>query len=34
VIPFRGLIEPLFTIIALLTGVAWSFGSRRLRSAI
>jgi len=26
VIPFRGLIEPLFTIIALLTGVAWSFG--------
>jgi len=26
VIPFRGLIEPLFAIIALLTGVAWSFG--------
>ncbi len=26
VIPFRGVIEPLFAIIALLTGVAWSFG--------
>jgi hopanoid biosynthesis associated RND transporter like protein HpnN len=26
VIPFRGLIEPAFAIIALLTGVAWSFG--------
>jgi hopanoid biosynthesis associated RND transporter like protein HpnN len=26
VIPFRGLVEPLFSIIALLTGVAWSFG--------
>jgi hopanoid biosynthesis associated RND transporter like protein HpnN len=26
VIPFRGVVEPLFTIIALLTGVAWSFG--------
>ncbi|HVC44894.1 MAG TPA: MMPL family transporter, partial [Candidatus Binataceae bacterium] len=26
VIPFRGLVEPLFAIIALLTGVAWSFG--------
>lgn len=26
VIPFRGVVEPLFAIIALLTGVAWSFG--------
>jgi hopanoid biosynthesis associated RND transporter like protein HpnN len=26
VIPFRGVVEPAFAIIALLTGVAWSFG--------
>ena len=26
VIPFRGVVEPCFAIIALLTGVAWSFG--------
>lgn len=26
VIPFRGIVAPMFTIIALLTGVAWSFG--------
>ena len=26
VIPFRGVVEPLFAILALLTGVAWSFG--------
>jgi uncharacterized protein len=26
VIPFRGIVEPLFAIIALLAGVAWSFG--------
>lgn len=26
VIPFRSVIEPLFAILALLTGVAWSFG--------
>ncbi len=26
VIPFRGVVEPLFAIIALLIGVAWSFG--------
>ena len=26
VIPFRGVIEPAFAIVALLTGVAWSFG--------
>ena len=26
VIPFRGVVEPLFAIIALLVGVAWSFG--------
>ncbi|HEX3409248.1 MAG TPA: MMPL family transporter [Candidatus Binataceae bacterium] len=26
VVPFRGVVEPLFAIVALLTGVAWSFG--------
>ncbi len=26
VIPFRGIVAPMFAIIALLTGVAWSFG--------
>jgi hopanoid biosynthesis associated RND transporter like protein HpnN len=26
VIPFRGIVEPFFAIVALLTGVAWSFG--------
>jgi hopanoid biosynthesis associated RND transporter like protein HpnN len=26
VIPFRGVVEPAFAILALLTGVAWSFG--------
>jgi uncharacterized protein len=26
VIPFRSVVEPLFAILALLTGVAWSFG--------
>ncbi len=26
VIPFRGVVEPFFAIVALLTGVAWSFG--------
>src|SRR5579863_1091027 len=26
VIPFRGVIEPLFAVLALLAGVAWSFG--------
>lgn len=26
VIPFRGIIAPFFAIVALLTGVAWSFG--------
>ena len=26
VIPFRGIVAPFFAIIALLTGVAWSFG--------
>ena len=26
VIPFRGVVEPFFAIVALLVGVAWSFG--------
>ncbi|MGH7246974.1 MAG: MMPL family transporter, partial [Pseudomonadota bacterium] len=26
VIPFRGIVQPFFAIVALLTGVAWSFG--------
>jgi hopanoid biosynthesis associated RND transporter like protein HpnN len=26
VIPFRGIVEPFFSIVALLVGVAWSFG--------